>query len=405
MANTAKSPKDEILDTGECEHDAGIPALAPEDPLDAMDVVPLAAPEVLSDLGRERVRFVAPLWIRGEGEHNDCEGVLLNLSSHGLACALSSQLGIGERTWARFRLALASEPLKLLCEVLWSRPAQNAVFLYGLRFVSLNQQEASELNCVIDERVHGRAAEWPLPVIPDTRPSLRPARRTRLPVVGVAAAVVFMAVAGVWLLSPPGSRAASPMHVRDKAGTVTTTAPKPTPVETLIEPGVDEPMAPTAAAVPTATPAHPVATATPSSLPPEHPTAAEKPPVALKATAPASRNLPRRASPVPPSPNDDTLRPLGTRDSVELALLTDGPIDEHAEFWLDNPQRLVVDILHRKSGFSRLSYAIDSPLLTKMRVGDHSDKVRFVIETSREVSQEFKVRPRGNSLILRFKRR
>jgi len=396
MADTAKIQEDEILDIseGDLTTDNEAQAFA----LDAIDMTPAASPRVLKDVGRERVRFVAPIWVRGEGDTDDQEGVLLNLSRQGMACAVSNQMDAGERVWTRFRLGLASEPLKLLGEVLWRRPAQDATFHYGLRFLSLTESESSELTSVVDERVQGRAAEWSLPVIPETRISARSPRPTRLPALGVAAGVALMAIAGVWLLVPHGSRAAAPARVLPKVAPAVLVAVAPTPAN-----------APTTANAPAEPAAAPVNEEPGNTVDPAPVRAVptEKTPVAAKtpATPSSSKSLPRRASSEPSSTTDDTLRPLATRNSVELALLTDGPIDEHAEFWLENPQRLVVDILHRKSGFARLSYAIASPLVTKMRVGEHSDKVRFVIEASREASQEYKVRSRGNSLIIQFKHR
>jgi hypothetical protein len=400
MVDTEKRRDDEILVTDKYPGTAEEPLLdmVENRPIDGIDMSPVEQFEAIGEPGRERVRFVAPVWVRGEGDNEDYEGVVLNLSLNGLACAVPTELRSGERIWTRFRLALAKEPLKLFCEVLWKRPTPSATAMYGLRFLSLTDDEKRELACVIDERVQGRAAEWPLPVIPDARTIAHAAQPSRLPAVGVAIAATFIAVSAAWLLITPGSRAASPDRATDKNAAETMSASTAMPAPT--------PSSLPAAAVSPAVPAANPAPATTNNTEPTKSASAEKATAASKTTSDtSSKKLPRCSSMPTPSSKDDTLRPLGGRDSTEVALLADGPIDQHAEFWLENPPRLVVDIMHRKSGFSRLSYAISSPLVTKMRVGEHSDKVRFVIEATREVSQEFKVRPKGNSLVVQFKRR
>ncbi|MBI3179906.1 MAG: AMIN domain-containing protein, partial [Deltaproteobacteria bacterium] len=114
--------------------------------------------------------------------------------------------------------------------------------------------------------------------------------------------------------------------------------------------------------------------------------------------------LPKRMEASPPL-ETAALRPLGTADSVEIALLVDGPAGEHTSFWLDSPRRLVVDLHGRRSGFAQRTLLIDHPLAKRIRVGQHPDKVRFVIETAPDASPQVSARASGNALVIGIKRR
>jgi hypothetical protein len=130
--------------------------------------------------------------------------------------------------------------------------------------------------------------------------------------------------------------------------------------------------------------------------------AARTEPVGAAAPQPNSDLLPRIAA--SPRPTGDVLRPLGTDDGLELALLADGKVVDHVSFWLDNPKRLVVDVFGRKNGFERNSYRIEHPLADQLRVGNHPGKVRFVIETTANVASRVSTKPVGSSLVVTLHR-
>jgi len=110
----------------------------------------------------------------------------------------------------------------------------------------------------------------------------------------------------------------------------------------------------------------------------------EKAPVAPPAATPTQVATP--ATPAPPP--------------VELALVTDGAVQEYETFWLQSPRRLVVDIFGVKNGFARKSYEIAHPLAQRLRVGTHADKVRFVIEAAEATATAFDADIKGASLVV-----
>jgi len=48
---------------------------------------------------------------------------------------------------------------------------------------------------------------------------------------------------------------------------------------------------------------------------------------------------------------------------------------------------------------------IDHPLASRLRVGQHAGKVRFVIEASEDAASDVQTEPRNGSLLVELKRR
>ena len=95
----------------------------------------------------------------------------------------------------------------------------------------------------------------------------------------------------------------------------------------------------------------------------------------------------------------------GDDGTVRLVLRTDGPVAKHKSFWLKNPRRFVVDVPGRRNAFDRLAYELNHPLAERLRVGQHPDKVRFVVETSEDVLRKARLTPEDDTLIIDLKRR
>lgn len=329
--------------------------------------------------GTERVRFVAPAWLRVEGERDETDGFVLNLSTRGMACATWREMTAGERLWTRFRVHFAAEPLSLLCEVLWRRVSGEQAPVYGLRFVSLADEEVDAIDTAVRERAEGRAADWSLPIMPAAVPVSTPRRRTAV-LSGALGAVAGMVVGVLVAAMPRVGTSAAPVVFVAPAAAVSTDAPEVAPVSTSL-----------------VTPSATVSV-------PEVPSASEPPP-SVAPPEPQGALLPRRDQVEEAAQDAGVLRPLGGPDHLELALPTDGTVDEHVAFWLEDPRRLVVDVMGRKSTFERATYDIDHSLASRLRVGKYGDKVRFVIETSPNVSTDVTTRRQDNSLILELRRR
>ncbi len=92
------------------------------------------------------------------------------------------------------------------------------------------------------------------------------------------------------------------------------------------------------------------------------------------------------------------LRQLDGR--VELLLEVDGPASEHSTFWLENPKRYVIDVHGRQSAFAQASYELANPLIHRVRVGRHPDKVRFVLDVDGDATLAEEPRPDGNALVV-----
>ncbi len=65
-------------------------------------------------------------------------------------------------------------------------------------------------------------------------------------------------------------------------------------------------------------------------------------------------------------------------DSVEVS--SEGPIDNVDSFVLENPDRIVIDLWGAKNGVSRASQPIQHGSVERIRVGEHPDKVRVVLD-------------------------
>ena len=81
-----------------------------------------------------------------------------------------------------------------------------------------------------------------------------------------------------------------------------------------------------------------------------------------------------------------------------VTLQADGPVDNYKFFSLGGPDRLVVDVFGVKPGFEARSV----PLLdefSKMRVGVHKEKLRFVFDTSGKLPK-YDVTRKGESVVI-----
>jgi type IV pilus assembly protein PilQ len=69
-----------------------------------------------------------------------------------------------------------------------------------------------------------------------------------------------------------------------------------------------------------------------------------------------------------------------TADGILVKLRANGLISSVSTFTLDDPARLVVDLLDLKNGSSQATRELNSPFISRIRVGEHPDKIRVVID-------------------------
>lgn len=335
----------------------------------------------------ERVRFCSAAQIYLEGEEKPLEGAVLNLSEGGLACTLPAELAKDEPVVVAFRLSLAEEPISVQCNVLWRqlRPKEDPI--YGMSFGQMEGKLAERIVAAVSERSEGRAAEWGLPLLPE-RPVSASAPRGTNPWVSAAAGLVAGIGLALALSAIPKNAVSAPQSenivvATELAVTPTTTANPTTALE------------PVSLETPTVAQVEPPAPVVSPVAEPPVVAVAEKAVTPTKAT-PAPSAKPRATTTVPS-------RTVGKK-AVELTLLTDGPVDEHVGFWLQNPKRYVVDIAGRKSGFSAKELTVASAAIGKVRVGNHPGKVRFVIETSEDMAPKTVTHVKGNALLVELAR-
>jgi hypothetical protein len=398
----------------------------PGSPLAASLQLDAAAPELDGEweFPAERVRFTAPLSAEAPGLEV-ATGAVVNLSATGLACTLTSVLHDGEVITCRFREALAETPLSAQAEVIWRRPATPEVWLYGMRFVELMPDVRERIAAVVRERGEGRAGEWPLPVLPAL-----PACESRRPkpylpaafgvAVGVALALAVSLVSSRRDLRAapqrraavelPGSWPSAAPRALSTAAIAGGVTPAPVTLRAMAASAGATRTAKTDVPAPVTMPA----LVTDAIVAPEAPVAGEGEANKAETAAAESKPSPKTSPPsVEPGVNGRKNRHHGRRElsvsdtpnGIELTLEVDRPVVSFKTFWLDHPRRLVVDILGAKSGFANDEYAIAGPLASRLRVGAHDDRVRFVIDAAAIAASDVSARPSGSTLVVGITRR
>ena len=372
---------------------------------------PDSAPEALQ--APERVKFTVPAVLSFDGYEETFDVSILNLSTHGVACTGPQGLAVRDRLRLAFRLNLAADAQAFPCEVMWVHNGADQKSTYGLRFEELEGEVRDQVAEVVRERAEGRAGEWPMPlmpphiasaalpapVIPKTRWSSVVAGSVAGICVGVAVTLVVTLYIGATEptpAAPPASTRADQPEMAPGAGD----APAALPLTPLVhgnaaplpEPSLQDLQDAPQDAPPGAKNAAPTAPEPPPSPAAAKPAAAPKPSLAQPEPAVRQRKI-------------GNLRVEESADKVTLTLLADGTVAKHDVFWLQNPPRVVVDIADRKSGFQVKLFEVGHPLVSRLRVGQHPGKVRFVIETGKDVAPKIVSEHQGNSVRVEMHRR
>lgn len=406
MADSTPSMDDVELNLDTDSDDMALAAMfEPQPPPDAV-------PEAMQ--APERVKFAVPAILSFDGYEETFDVSILNLSTHGVACTGPQGLAVRDRLRLAFRLNLAAEPLSFPCEVMWVHNGADQKSTYGLRFEELDDAVRSQVGEVVRERAEGRAGEWPMPIMPPpaapTPPPALVIPKTRWSsviagsVAGVCVGVAVTLVITLWFgaTEPPAAAPRAAAHADQpemapgvgEAPEGLAMAPfhgEGGPAAPLPEPDLEAADGVDDAEVPAPALAQPAAKpAAPQAAKPATPAPAAKPAVA------ASTVRLRKIG---------NLRVEEAPDKVALTLLADGAVSKHDVFWLQNPPRVVVDIPERKSGFQVKLFEVGHPLVNRLRVGQHPGKVRFVIETGKDVAPKIVSEHAGNSVRVEVRRR
>lgn len=86
-------------------------------------------------------------------------------------------------------------------------------------------------------------------------------------------------------------------------------------------------------------------------------------------------------------------------DGSGMTVISDSPIASYKSFQMDNPYRLVVDIPGVQEKLTGKTFSCQSPLIDKIKVGQHPEKVRFAIYF-RETLPRYSIDKEDNKLFV-----
>jgi len=92
---------------------------------------------------------------------------------------------------------------------------------------------------------------------------------------------------------------------------------------------------------------------------------------------PARKNLPVASKII-------TIEPVALDEDLDVHIIGDGRLDNYDVSLLSNPPRLVVDLIGVKSTEVKDDLTLSGPWVRKVRVGQHSDRVRVVFDLASE---------------------
>ncbi len=92
-------------------------------------------------------------------------------------------------------------------------------------------------------------------------------------------------------------------------------------------------------------------------------------------------------------------------DVLRVVIAASVPIRKYHLFFLDRPLRLVIDLSGKWKNSGKSSVAVKNDVIRMIRVGEQTDRLRFVIDlkTREQPSPIIEELPRGLSLILKKK--
>lgn len=85
---------------------------------------------------------------------------------------------------------------------------------------------------------------------------------------------------------------------------------------------------------------------------------------------------------------------------VRLDILADGTIGKYTLFVLSDPTRLVLDLAGPMSNLAQEQLDCDTMLLRRVRVGEHPDYLRFVLESPQSEFPPYKIAAHGHALTI-----
>jgi len=133
----------------------------------------------------------------------------------------------------------------------------------------------------------------------------------------------------------------------------------------------------------------------------------EEVPLAEEAPAPVVEVKPAPVPVAPPAPSAEAkaskildIKPTAKEEATEIVFVGNGPIGDYNAFKLSNPARLVIDIWGVGNLYPSNQVEVNSKQVAKIRIGQHPDKIRFVIDSADPAEvPSYVLKREGNKLI------
>jgi hypothetical protein len=89
-----------------------------------------------------------------------------------------------------------------------------------------------------------------------------------------------------------------------------------------------------------------------------------------------------------------------SENQFQILIQTDGTVGNYEEFTMNRPARLVIDLLGIKGSVPRSSYPVNQAGIKRIRLGQHPDKTRIVLDFStKKIPQYYVMRTKGGIMI------
>ncbi|MCJ7773443.1 MAG: AMIN domain-containing protein [Desulfobacterales bacterium] len=89
------------------------------------------------------------------------------------------------------------------------------------------------------------------------------------------------------------------------------------------------------------------------------------------------------------------------KESIEITIKADGAINDYKSFAIENPSRIVFDVFNIKTPYKKeQSVPVKSKWVSKVRHYGYPNKVRFVIDTTKDYLSDFSASPVKDGLLI-----
>ncbi|UCD83268.1 MAG: type IV pilus secretin PilQ [Deltaproteobacteria bacterium] len=98
--------------------------------------------------------------------------------------------------------------------------------------------------------------------------------------------------------------------------------------------------------------------------------------------------------------------PQITESETKISFIANGPVGDYNAFRLeaelDKPPRLVVDVWDVGNLYPNNTLSVNSPLINQVRIGQYTDKVRFVLDSAQAEIPPYQITRENNQIIVTF---